>query len=188
MTSPTPPQPSVSVPPPDDKDWTWVLERPCDDCGFEPTGIAGEALPGLIREATAAWATVLTRPEDSLRERPTPTTWSPLEYACHVRDVNALFAERAGLILGGGGEQVQFANWDQDATAIERRYSEAALADVAPEVAQTGEAHANAYAGITSEQLGWGALRSNGSEFTLLSLGRYGLHDLHHHLWDVRAH
>ena len=28
-------------------------------------------------------------------------------------------------------------------------------------------------------------VRSNGSEFTVLTLGQYGLHDLRHHLWDV---
>ena len=22
---------------PDTKDWTWVLEQPCAECGFEPT-------------------------------------------------------------------------------------------------------------------------------------------------------
>ncbi|HET6968280.1 MAG TPA: DinB family protein, partial [Ornithinibacter sp.] len=27
--------------------------------------------------------------------------------------------------------------------------------------------------------------RSDGSEFTVLTLGQYGLHDLAHHLWDV---
>jgi hypothetical protein len=28
-------------------------------------------------------------------------------------------------------------------------------------------------------------LRSDGSEFTVLTLGQYALHDLVHHLWDV---
>jgi len=25
---------------PDTKDWTWVLERPCPECGFDATAIA----------------------------------------------------------------------------------------------------------------------------------------------------
>jgi hypothetical protein len=35
---------------------------------------------------------------------------------------------------------------------------------------------------------GWGrrGTRSNGDVFTVESLGRYHLHDVVHHLWDVR--
>ncbi len=44
--------------------------------------------------------------------------WSPLEYACHVRDVFPLFDERLVLMLAQDGPQ--YANWDQDATAVER--------------------------------------------------------------------
>jgi hypothetical protein len=25
------------APLPDDKDWTWVVEEPCPECGFDPT-------------------------------------------------------------------------------------------------------------------------------------------------------
>lgn len=33
---------------PDTKDWTWVLERPCPECGFDTQGFAVEAVPGMI--------------------------------------------------------------------------------------------------------------------------------------------
>ena len=48
--------------------------------------------------------------------RPAPQTWSPLEYACHVRDVLSLFTERVQLMLDQ--DAPTFANWDQDETAI----------------------------------------------------------------------
>ena len=28
---------------PDTKDWTWVLERPCPECGFDPATVADTA-------------------------------------------------------------------------------------------------------------------------------------------------
>ena len=53
-------------------------------------------LPELVRAAAAPWREVLARPDVAVR--PDPVVWSPLEYACHVRDVLRLFAERATLI------------------------------------------------------------------------------------------
>ena len=33
---------------PDDKDWTWVLETPCPECGFVATTVAVEDVVGLL--------------------------------------------------------------------------------------------------------------------------------------------
>jgi hypothetical protein len=43
------------------------------------------------------------------------------------------------------------------------------------------------FAGVHDEQWDRTGLRSDGSEFTVLTLGQYFLHDLAHHLVDVRA-
>ena len=40
---------------------------------------------------------------------------------------------------------------------------------------------------VRDDQWGRTGLRSDGSEFTVLTLGQYFLHDLAHHLVDVRA-
>ena len=71
---------------PDAKDWTWVLHRTCPECGFDTRSFPRAAVPHLLHENAAAWSAVLVRPGD-LRRRPRPDVWSPLEYACHVRDV-----------------------------------------------------------------------------------------------------
>ena len=34
---------------PDDKDWTWVLERPCPECGFDASTLAPESIAPLLR-------------------------------------------------------------------------------------------------------------------------------------------
>ena len=34
---------------PDDKDWTWVLLRPCPECGFDASTLAPEDIAPLLR-------------------------------------------------------------------------------------------------------------------------------------------
>ena len=93
MTSQVPPPPIE----PDGKDWTWVLERACPDCGFDATRVRAADLTGLIEENSAGWRAALTMP--GVRIRPEADVWSALEYACHVRDVHRLFDERVHLML-----------------------------------------------------------------------------------------
>ena len=122
---------------------------------------------------------------DGVTTRPDPATWSPLEYACHVRDVCDLFADRLQLMLDEDG--ARFANWDQDATALDSAYADQDPGVVSAELTAAAGRLANAYAGVSGPDWERRGVRSDGSEFTVLSLGRYGLHDLAHHLWDVRA-
>jgi hypothetical protein len=35
---------------PDTKDWTWVLERQCPDCGFEASAFARNSIGQIIRD------------------------------------------------------------------------------------------------------------------------------------------
>jgi len=170
-----------TAPIPDDKDWTWVLEARCPECGYLGSEIQPSELPELVLQATAPWAEVLARPD--VRTRPAPQVWSPLEYACHVRDVLLVFAERAVLI--GDQEDPVFENWDQDATAIDDRYWEQDPAMVADEIATAAKVNAAVWAGIDADEWRRPGRRSNGSAFTLDTLGRYFLHDLRHHLADV---
>jgi len=166
---------------PDTKDWTWVLERPCPECGFDPTQVAVADLADLIHDNTRGWYTALDGPGAAVR--PDSSTWSPLEYACHVRDVHRIFKERVGLMLEQ--DDPQFANWDQDATAVEDRYADQDPAAVSVELVEAAADVAGVYAGVADDQWQRPGRRSNGSAFTVETLGRYHLHDVVHHLHDV---
>jgi hypothetical protein len=168
---------------PDTKDWTWVLERPCPECGFESAAHEVSDLPGLLEQTAATWAQVLGRGD--VAERPEPGVWSALEYACHVRDVHVLFAERVRLMLEEDGPT--FANWDQDATALQRDYGSQDPDVVATELVAAARSVAVLYATVGDDTRGRRGVRSNGDEFTVESLGRYHLHDVVHHLHDVGA-
>src|SRR5688500_12169095 len=119
---------------PDEKDWTWVLERVCPECGFDTTEVDRDDLAGRIATTSAAWAQVLAGPD--VRSRPDDATWSPLEYACHVRDVHSVYAGRVGRMLAE--DDPHYENWDQDATAVAEHYGEQDPATVAGELAATG--------------------------------------------------
>ena len=166
---------------PDTKDWTWVLERPCLECGFDAPGLARERVPDAIRDNATLWEVVLGT--DDAAVRPAPHLWSPLEYACHVRDVNRIFDERARLMLSEDGPA--FAAWDQDATAVEQDYGSQDAAKVAEEVVAAAEAVAATYESVPDDAWERTGTRSNGDEFTIDTLARYHLHDLVHHAHDV---
>ncbi|HXH78809.1 DinB family protein [Nocardioides sp.] len=168
---------------PDTKDWTWVLERPCAECGFDPQAYTLADLPQLMHDTAMVWSQVLLRPD--VRERPAPAVWSPLEYACHVRDVHRLFAERVELMLDE--DEPRFANWDQDATATASSYAEQDPAEVDADLVEAAGHVAGLYATVTPEAAQRRGSRSNGSEFSVTTLGIYHLHDIVHHVHDVRA-
>jgi hypothetical protein len=168
---------------PDDKDWTWVLERPCPECGLATAEVAVDQVPAMVRAYGSRWAQVLRRPDAGAR--PAPAVWSPLEYACHVRDGCRVFRGRAELMLAE--DHPTFANWDQDAAAIEERYGEQAPDVVAAELTAAAEAIADTFALVQGEQWARTGLRSNGSVFTVETLAQYFVHDVAHHLHDVRG-
>lgn len=166
---------------PDTKDWTWVLGRPCPECGFAASQVpAADISPSVLR-FTAPWAQVLARPD--VAQRPAPDRWSPLEYGCHVRDVCRVFAGRVRLVLDQDG--AEFANWDQDESALHGRYAEQDPATVARQLAEDADGLAAAFGHVGDDDWDRSGTRSDGSRFTLLTLGQYGLHDLAHHLRDV---
>ncbi|MFJ6137983.1 DinB family protein [Kitasatospora sp. NPDC092286] len=168
---------------PDTKDWTWVLERPCPDCGLDTPSVAREEVAGMIRANADAWLAVLAGEEDALRRRRSPEIWSDLEYACHVRDVFRLFHVRLNLMLDH--ENPLFPNWDQDETAVADRYGEQRPQGVADGLAAAAQTLAAAFEEVADGQWQRTGGRSDGARFTVESFSRYLIHDPVHHLYDV---
>ena len=167
---------------PDTKGWTWVLEARCPECGLDSRQIALADVPVAVREVAASFRDVLAAGE-AKRRRPDPSVWSPLEYACHVRDVCRLYDTRLRLMLTG--DDPQFENWDQDATALEDAYGEQDPARVASELAEAAERLAGSFESVPEAAGSRSGRRSDGAVFTVTTLGRYLVHDLVHHVHDV---
>ncbi|KAA0084405.1 DinB family protein [Mycolicibacterium sp. P9-64] len=166
---------------PDDKDWTWVLGRPCPDCGFDAAAVRATDVAVHIRTDAVNWLSRLERP--GVTERPQPGVWSVLEYGCHVRDVHRIFDHRVHLMLDE--DAPHFPNWDQDETAVADDYASQRPDTVAAELAAAAETVANTYAAVHADAWSRRGLRSNGSEFTVATIAVYHLHDIVHHAWDV---
>jgi hypothetical protein len=166
---------------PGTKDWTWVIEESCGQCGFDPAGVVPEDLAELVHANTRGWYDVLADPDFAVR--PAPHVWSRLEYACHVRDVHELFARRLRLMLDQ--DDPTFDNWDQDATAVEHAYDLQDPGEVGVELVERAAEVAAVYTSVQGDQWRRTGRRSNGSLFTVETMGTYHLHDVVHHLWDV---
>jgi hypothetical protein len=170
-----------ATPPSDDRDWTVVLDAPCAECGYDAAAITGDQVPQLALAATQELAAALGRP--GAEHRPAELTWSALEYGCHVRDVCRIFDAR--LIRMLTEDDPLFANWDQDATAIQDAYWAQVQTVVAGELDAAAAQIAVTIDGIAGDQWSRPGRRSNGSVFTVDTLSRYFLHDLVHHAHDV---
>jgi hypothetical protein len=166
---------------PDTKDWTWVITRSCPECGFDPSKVEPSTLGSSIRENAAAWTSILRR--DRVARRPNTEKWSALEYGCHVRDVFRTIDGRLVMMLTE--DSPTFPNWDQDATAINDRYRDQDAVAVLDELEAAARTLADRYDSVVEGQWDRRGVRSNGSRFTVATLGVYCMHDVSHHLWDV---
>jgi hypothetical protein len=166
----------------DDKDWTWVLDRRCPDCGFDASTCAEAAVPALTRENADAWKLLLVRGRIHAG-RPGASAWSSLEYACHVRDVFRRFDERIALMQRV--DDPRFPNWDQDASAVDEHYEAQDPTEVVTDLVSSADLVAARLETIPDD--GWNrpGRRSDGASFTIGTIARYMIHDPVHHLWDV---
>ena len=177
----------MEQPIPDRKDWTWVLERPCENCGFEAGQLDRSGLGARIRANAATWRAILTR-GNMVTARPPAAPeaspiWSALEYGCHVRDVYRRFEDRVARMLT---EDVPtFADWDQDHAAIEGAYNEQDPGRVSYDLALIAGRTADVVDRIVGDEWDRRGARSDGVSFTIDSLVRYLLHDVSHHAWDA---
>jgi hypothetical protein len=165
----------------DDKDWTWVLDRVCPECGFEASQVPAVEVGARLRAELPTWRRVLAEADATVR--PNESTWSPTEYACHIRDVAVLYVHRLDRMLTE--DDPHYANWSSDDAAAEGNYATADPADVIVELCRDVEILAGAFDAVEDDQWKRTGRRSDGAAFTIDSFSRYLLHDVVHHGWDI---
>lgn len=168
-----------ATPTPDDRDWLVVLDNGCDECGWQPH--PPEDSIARLRDAVPAWRSVLAR-EDAA-QRPAETTWSPLEYACHVRDVITVWEVRTTAMLTETNPV--FANFDGDETALEKQYWTEDPTAVAEAFTDAATKTAAVLESLSQGQWERPGRRGDGAPFTIASLALYFSHELTHHLQDA---
>ena len=166
---------------PDTKDWTWVLERVCPECGFDVRFYPREETGSIIRDNVERWKDLLTHP--NVRTRPSDDVWSGLEYGCHVRDVYRLYDERLKMMLEE--DNPRYPNWNQDETAVASDYPSEDPVRVSAELREAGSALADRFDAVAGSEWERTGERSDGARFTIESFARYLVHDPIHHVHDV---
>ncbi len=172
----------MAQPEPDTKDWTWILDRRCPECGLSVGSLDPDSVADRAEAAAGEWMQILTS-NPAVDRRPQPAVWSPLEYGAHVRDVYQLADARIGLMLSE--DDPTFENWDQDETALTDDYAEQDPDLVAEQLMAAAVTLVGRLRSLEESQLERTGRRSDGAEFSVLTFARYILHDLLHHLWDV---
>lgn len=166
------------------KSWTWVNERACPECGFDASAVDARDVADLLVANLADWHRLLAADDRLLRTRPDPSTWSPLEYACHVRDVLELLAHRVERTLAE--DRPTFEDWHPDDRAASGRYDqERSVTDVLAAMTDRSGHVVALVANLTDE--GWErrGVRADGLEFTNAFMATYLTHDVVHHVSDV---
>lgn len=162
-------------------------DEPCPECGFDPSAVADLAaeIDALGRKLAAPLTRYLPGEDGPalVRTRPDPETWSPLEYACHVRDVLRLFDQRTASMVTEPG--VRLGSWDHEAAVVDNVYNDEDPAVVAGEIADASAAYASTLRDLDDEQWSAAGERDPGDVVTVDTLARQGLHEARHHQLDI---
>jgi hypothetical protein len=124
----------------------------------------------------------LTISPDRLRARPDASTWSALEYACHVRDCLALYHGRISKVVAE--DRPEMPPMGRDAVVIERAYNEQQPAAVGEEIIANYVRLADLLRRLASTDWQRVGVRG-GIDLSVAWMAVNTVHELRHHLKDI---
>ncbi|MGH9112969.1 MAG: DinB family protein [Acidimicrobiales bacterium] len=158
----------------------------CDDCGFTYDLSDAAGAGRAVVDGAGELAAVLHGSPVDLRSRPEPQTWSPLEYACHVRDV--LLVQRERVLTARRIDRPSLPPMGRDERVEHDGYAEQDPRDVARQLVDAAELFANVLARLGPTD--WErTVMYNFPELLERSLRWVAVHTVHevrHHLLDIR--
>ncbi len=159
----------------------------CEGCGFEYDLASAPAAGRSIVEGAADLAALLAVPDADVVTRRRPATWSPLEYACHVRDVLLVQRERVLTALRVQ-DPPSFPPMGRDERVVHDGYAEQRPADVARQLTDAAHLFANVLARMDPADLERRVVYNfpQPSERTLAWVAVHTVHEVRHHLLDAR--
>lgn len=158
----------------------------CAGCGLAPGSVPASEVSGRIRDEVHRWRGVLLdADDDAVRRRPTPTRWSALEYAAHVRDTVNVLTERILRTLAEDRPELGW--WDHEA-AIEDGFANESHVETVVDDLERNAAHLReVLAQIHGAQWERTAIRRAHEPFTVELLARFALHEITHHRQDAES-
>jgi DinB superfamily len=158
----------------------------CEECGFEYHESAFGAAAGSIRAGSADLAADLTGGRADVATRRQPGRWSPLEYACHVRDV--LLVQRERLLAAQRLDRPVCEPMGRDERVELDGYAEQDPADVARQLRDAAQLFASDLDRLSPAS--WDRVviytYPHRAERSLRWLAIHTEHEVAHHLLDVR--
>ena len=167
----------------------WAQDHLCAGCDFVYDETSYAAAAASIRSGAAELAEAVAPLDPSAASaRPAPEVWSPVEYACHLRDVLLVQRERAILALVSD-EPPKLAPMSRDERVGIEGYAASATEDVARQLVDAAALFTNLLDGL--DDAGWARTLVYNyptvQERTLRWLAVHTLHEVHHHRRDVRG-
>lgn len=158
----------------------------CEECGFVYDLARASQAGQWIRKDVGEFAFLLKGPEMDLTTRPQPGTWSPLEYACHLRDL--LLVQRERVLAARRVDRPSCESMGREQRVDHDGYAQQVPGDVARQLADAAQMFVNVldrlspgdwdrtllytYPEPSERPLRWVALRT--------------AHESSHHLLDIR--
>ncbi len=162
-----------------------ALVDACAQCGFQYVIGRAEITPWLRADAHEFVQKFRTFDDAAVRVRPAPDVWSPLEYACHVRDMLRVQTER--ILLAQQEIDPVFVPMRRDERVVDDRYNEQDPAQVVAEFLTLADALASMLDGL--DAVGWERMGVyNYPEPALRTVEWIAIHTVHellHHRGDL---
>ncbi|BBY12881.1 methyltransferase type 12 [Mycobacterium marseillense] len=162
------------------------MTEPCAGCNFiydlRRAAAAGEDLQALTAEAVV----LLSNNDIDVRSRSHPDVWSPLEYACHLRDV--LLVQRERVLAARRTSGSDCASMGREERAEHDGYNEQDPADVARQLADAAALFSNVLARLSGDDWDRTVIYHypETHERSLRWVAVHTVHELQHHLLDIR--
>jgi hypothetical protein len=171
----------------------WPADRPqckiapvevCEECGLRYDSTAPEGVGSGICDGVAEFVGLLAAIDDPARRR-RHGLWSPLEYACHLRDM--LLVQRERVLLARRVERPVAVPMGRDERVEHDGYAEQDPADVARQLNNAAALFANVLKRLPESDWKRTVLYSypEPADRTLAWVAAHTLHEVRHHLLDI---
>ena len=158
----------------------------CDGCGFVWDDVSWQHIPGLLRAAAHEMAAEIVNQGSNWTRRPSDERWSTREYGCHVRDV--LLSLRERLILASVLDHPTGTALYRDDRIRIGLYANENISEVSNDLVMAADLVARTIAALPDgfEERTMTYSAQTPTNVTLQWVAAQGLHEVVHHLGDIR--
>ncbi|SOE16165.1 DinB superfamily protein [Streptomyces sp. 2323.1] len=156
------------------------------ECGFEYDLALAPTVSALVKSHADTYADLLQAEPSALRRRSAPHVWAPLEYACHMRDV--LLAQRERVLAARRCDTPVAEPMGRDERVEHDGYAHQQPADVARQLQDAALLFTNVLDRLSPADWERALIYPypEREERSLCWLAVHTLHELRHHLLDIR--